>query len=298
YVNSDLNDVLGNFIHRTLTFIINYFQGKVPERGSLDDDDEDLIKAIKESTQEAAHLIESFKFKAALKEIIGLARKGNNYLSIKEPWHQIKENKQKTGTTLNLSIQVVRSLAILLSPFIPNSSKKIWNLLNIQKDITKALWVEAADLLIPSGHTILAPKPLFFKVEVKKLKAELDSLRQGQKLEKTKQSSPSEQITIDEFKKIDIRIGKIVEAQSIKGADKLIKLSIDIGDRKIQCVAGLKPYYTLEELTGKFLAVLINLQPTKLKGILSEGMILAAVTKDSVKILSPDGEIKLGSKIF
>jgi len=108
----------------------------------------------------------------------------------------------------------------------------------------------------------------------------------------------TDQVTIDEFKRLDIRIGKILETQSIKGADKLIKLIIDIGQRKIQCIAGLKPYYKADELVGKYVAVLVNLQPAKLKGHLSEGMILAAVTESSVKILTPDSEVESGTKIF
>ncbi len=298
YVNSDLNDVLGNFIHRTLTFITNYFQGKVPERGPLDDEDKKLIEALKEIPQVVAELIEAFKFKAALREIIGLARKGNNYLSVKEPWHQIKTDKAKTGTSLNLAIQLVRSLAILLSPFIPDSSKQIWDLLNIKREFTDVLWNEVAQSSIPSGHEIPSPKPLFFKIKAKKLKAKLDALRQQEKAEKDRQIPSLDQITIEDFKKLDIRIGKIVELHPIKGADKLIKLVIDVGARKIQCIAGIKPFYKPQELMGKLIAVLVNLQPTKLKGVLSEGMILAAVKEDTIKVLVPDGEIEIGSKIF
>jgi len=297
-VNSDLNDAVGNFIHRTLTFITNYFQGKVPERGSLNKDDQDLIQAIKETPSKVAELIESFKFKAALKEIIGLARQGNNYLSVKEPWHQIKANKEMTGTTLNLSVQLVRSLAILLSPFIPQSSQKIWNLLGIQGDITKVPWIEASELLIPVDYKIIAPKTLFYKINAKELKSKLKTIREGKEMKKVEGIASLEQITLEDFKKLDIRIGKIVEIQTIKGADKLIKLIIDLGPRKIQCVAGLREYYTLEELQDKLVAVLVNLQPTKLKGVLSEGMILAAVQEKSVRILVPDGSIDIGSKIF
>lgn len=298
YVNSDLNDVLGNFIHRTLTFITNNFQGKVPERKILDKDDDELIKAIQETPKIVADLIEAFKLRAGLKEIIGLARKGNNYLSIKEPWHQIKTNKTATGTTLNICIQVVRSLAILLSPFIPNSSKEIWNLLKIQEDLAKTPWDTAGQLAIPVGYSITAPKTLFSKIDGKELTTKLETIRKNKETLKTLPQVITTQITHEEFKKSDIRIGKILEVLPIKGADKLIKLIIDIGERKIQCVAGLKQYYKPEELIGKSVAVLTNLQPTKLKGELSEGMILAAVKDNSVRILIPDGQIEPGSKVF
>jgi methionyl-tRNA synthetase len=298
YVNSDLNDVLGNFIHRTLTFITNFFEGKVPERKILDKNDEELIKAIQETPKLVADLIESFKLRAALKEIIGLARKGNNYLSVKEPWHQFKTDKIATGTTLNICIQVVRSLAILLSPFIPNSSKEIWNLLKIQGDLAKTPWDAAAQLAVPAGHSITAPKTLFSKIDGKELTTKLEIIRKNKEALKTTPQVTTTQITYEEFKRLDIRIGKILEVHDIKGADKLIKLIIDIGERKIQCVAGIKQYYKPAELVGKSVAVLTNLQPTKLKGELSEGMILAAATEDSVQILVPDGEIDPGSKIY
>lgn len=294
YVNSDLNDVLGNFIHRTLTFITNFFQGIVPELGELDADDKMLIEAIKETPQKVAELIEDFKFKAGLKEIISLARKGNNYLSVKEPWHQIKIDKEKTGTTLNLCIQVVHSLAILLSPFIPDSCQKIQNSLGTQKASQSLLWNAAAQLSIMPGHTIPRPTPLFEKLNAQQLKKTLDSIRKKQK-EELFTASP--QISLEDFQKLDIRIGKIVEIEPIANADKLYKMQIDIGARKIQCVAGLKPYYPIEELQGKLVVVLVNLQPTKLKGTLSEGMILAAATKKAVKMLIPDGPIELGTKI-
>jgi len=298
FVNSDLNDALGNFIHRTLTFIMNFFKGKVPDRRTLDANDEELINAIRDSPKIIGDLIESFKLRAALKEIIGLARKGNNYLTIKEPWHQIKTDKIATGTTLNLCIQLVRSLAILLSPFIPISSQTIWNLLNLPNELAEVPWDEASELLIPSDHLIPPPKTLFYKINGEELATKLEGIRQTKEALKIQQEEAIMQITHEEFKRLDIRIGKILEVHSIKGADKLIKLIIDIGERKIQCVAGLKQYYTSEELLGKSVAVLTNLQPTKLKGELSEGMILAAIQEDSVRILIPDGKIEPGSKVF
>lgn len=298
YVNSDLNDVLGNFIHRTLTFITNFFKGKVPEQKVLNEDDEDLINAIRETPKTVAELIESFKLRAALKEVIGLARKGNNYLTIKEPWHQIKSDQIAAGTTLNLCIQVVRSLAILLSPFIPNSSQAIWDLLKIPNELTEVPWDEASELVIPAGHLITTPQTLFYKINGEELTTKLEEIRQSKEAPKIQQEKTTMQITHEEFKRLNIRIGRILEVQPIKGADKLIKLIIDIGERTIQCVAGLKQFYTADELVGKSVAVLTNLQPTKLKGELSEGMILAAVQEDSVRILIPDGEIEPGSKIF
>ncbi|MHA1263846.1 MAG: methionine--tRNA ligase [Candidatus Helarchaeota archaeon] len=295
HVNSDLNDVVGNFIHRTLTFITNYFDGKVPEAGKFDKEDTELLHAIEQAPQTIANLIENFKFKAALREIIGLARKGNNYLSVKEPWHLVEQDRQKTGTVLFLCIQLVRALAILLSPFIPTSSQTIWKLLGEGHQGDQVQWMDAAKLGVSSGSSLPKPKPLFSKIKVKKLRTKLATLRGNQKAEATLDNF---RISIDDFKKLDIRIGRIINIEEIKGTKKLIKLKIDIGKRQIQCVAGLKDYYKPEELKGKLVTVLVNLQPTKLKGVLSEGMILAAATKETVKILTPDGEIAVGTKIY
>ncbi|MFX0132720.1 MAG: methionine--tRNA ligase [Candidatus Hodarchaeota archaeon] len=296
YVNSDLNDVLGNFIHRTLTFIKNYFQGKVPKRNELDENDRDLIQAIKETPQKVANLIESFKFKAALKEIIGLARKGNNYLSIKEPWHQIKTDKAITATTLNLCIQLVRSLAILLSPFIPNSSQKILDLLG-KGDITQIPWNDASKLLILSGHTVPEPQPLFSKVKAKKLIANLESIRHKQKSKETENSMDSKQVSFNEFKKLDIRTAKIKKIKKVPNTKNLLLLSIQIGEKEQNIVAGIGDEYKPEDLQDKIIIVITNLEPKKIRGIESKGMLLAADLNGKSILLTTDKEVNSGLKV-
>ncbi|MFX1450259.1 MAG: methionine--tRNA ligase [Promethearchaeota archaeon] len=297
YVNSDLNDVLGNFIHRTLTFIMNYFQGNVPKRNKLDENDEDLIQAIKETPQNVANLIEAFKFKAALKEIIGLARKGNNYLSIKEPWHQIKTDKIVTATTLNLCIQLVRSLAILLSPFIPNASQKIWDSLGIQGDITQIQWDEASKLLISSGHTIPKPKPLFSKVTAKKLAKKLESIRREKKSEAIREPQILNLITFDEFNKLDIRTAKIKKVKKVPNTKNLLVLNIRIGEKEQNIVAGIGNEYKTEDLQNKIIIVITNLEPKKIRGIESKGMLLAADMNGKPILLTTDKEVDSGLKI-
>ncbi len=297
YVNSDLNDVLGNFIHRTLTFILNYFQGKVPDRNQLDENDNELIQAIKETPQKVANLIESFKFKAALKEVIGLARKGNNYLSIKEPWHQIKKDKITTGTTLNLCIQLVRSLAILLSPFIPNSSQKIWDLLGIKGNISKIQWDEASKLLISSRHTIDKPIPLFHKIKEKELNTKLESMKSRKNSETIEKSQISKQVTLEEFKKLDIRTAKIKEAKKVSNSKQLISLKIQIGEREQNIVAGIGKEYNPEDLKDKIIIVITNLEPKKIRGIESKGMLLAADLNGKPILLTTDKEVDSGLKV-
>ncbi len=298
YVNSDLNDVLGNFIHRTLTFIKNYFKGTVPNRSGLDENDEEIIQAIKETPQLVANLIESFKFKAALREVIGLARKGNNYLSIKEPWHQIKKDKVSTATTLNLCIQLVRSLAILLSPFIPNSSQEIWNLLGIKGDVTKASWTEASELLISQGHSLQKPKPLFFKIKEDQLKMKLETIRSEKKETAIKKSEIKQLISLEDFNKLDLRTAEIIKVDVIPKNKQLLHLTIKIGEKEQKIVAGIGNDYKTEELIGKTIIVITNLEPKKIHGIESKGMLLAADSNGRPVLLTTDKEVTSGLKIL
>lgn len=169
-INSDLNDAIGNFIHRTLMFIDNYFEGYVPNPKKFDEIDEKLIKEIELSPEKIGKLIEQFRLRDALESIVELAREGNRYLSLKEPWHKIKTSSEEAATSLYLSIQLVHSLAILLEPFIPFSCKKIWDQLNLFEKFNQRKWNDAGKLMIIPNHKIKKPEPLFQKVSMEKIK--------------------------------------------------------------------------------------------------------------------------------
>ncbi|MEM3754479.1 MAG: methionine--tRNA ligase, partial [Candidatus Bathyarchaeia archaeon] len=169
-INSDLNDAIGNFIHRTLMFVNNYFDGVVPEPGDFDEIDKKLIEEIKLSPEKVGELIEQFKLRDALESIVDLARKGNQYLSLKEPWHKIKTFIKEAATSLYLSIQLVHSLAILLEPFIPFTCEKIFEQLNLREKFPQRKWSDAGEFLLVPNHKIKKPEPLFQKISIEKIK--------------------------------------------------------------------------------------------------------------------------------
>jgi len=178
-INSELNDAIGNFIHRTLSFLHTYFENAVPSAGLLDDLDKGLLKEIENSPGHIGDLFEQFKLRDALSAIVDLARKGNQYLSTKEPWHLIKTDREKTATALFISAQLVYALAILLEPFMPSTAEKIWNLLNIPGSVHSQKWEDAGKLQLHVGHKIGEPKPIFHKVDAK----EIEKKRKAQSLQ-------------------------------------------------------------------------------------------------------------------
>jgi len=297
-----LNDTLGNFIHRTFTFIYRYFDGTVPPRDTPDDLDKQFLSKIDKIKEKVGNLIEQFELKKALKDIIAGAREANIYLSEKEPWHLIKENEKQAGHVLNICIQFVHSLSILLEPFIPNSSKKINEYLNFEDEGKFSKWSQISDIIIQTGHKIKRPIPLFQKIDVKDLQDKLKEIREQKMKEKEmiKEIEKKSLITYEEFKKLDIRVAKIIEAEPIKNTENLIKLKIDLNFEHRTLVAGLAKIYKPEDLIGKKIVVLTNLQPRKMRGILSQGMLLAAVDEDdqvSILTIDEDRDVRLGSKI-
>jgi len=286
-VNADLNDTLGNFIHRTLTFINQNFDNAVPEVRNIDSDEKRVLKSVEKKVINAAQNLEECKLQAALRNIIDISRIGNKYFNEKEPWNLLKTDKQKTANTLYITIQIVKTLGITLAPFLPFTAKKILNRLNLPNDVQR--WNETTKL-VPVGHKIKKSKPLFTKIEASV--AELQD-----KLEK-KPANASKTITFEEFSRLDMRVGKIVKAESVSKSKSLVKLKIDIGGGELkQAVAGIARHYKPEQLEGKSIAVLANLQPKRIFGLDSEVMILAAEDNKAISIILPDKSVKAGSKI-
>ena len=287
-----LNDIVGNFIHRTLTFITKQFNGKIPKKIEMDDLDRNFILKINSISQDAGKLLEEFELKKALKEIINFGKEGNIYLNDKAPWHLIKENKDAAGHVFNLCAQAVYALAILLGPFIPDTSEKILNYLNVPEKLDDLLWDSVNENYLKIGHEIKNPEPLFQKLEIKEIQEKLKKLKDNKEgVEKM------DEITYDDFKKLDIRIGLVENVEKVPKADKLLKLTVDIGTEKRTLVAGLAEYYKAEDLIGKKIVVLVNLQPRKLRGVLSQGMLLAAEDGKVVSFLTPEKDVTPGSKI-
>jgi len=286
-----LNDNIGNFIHRTLTFIDKQFEGKVPKKLENDEVDTQFIDRINSISEEIGDNIQNFKLRKALRDIVNFGKEGNVYLNNKAPWHLIKENKDAAGHVFNICAQAVYAFGVLLSPFIPGTSEKILSYLNVpnSKDLA---WNSIGENAIREGLKIKKPKPLFQKLDTDDLKKALQEIRKTSKIKGEK-----DLVSYEDFKKLDIRIAVINKVEKVPKADKLYKLSISLGEEKRTLVAGLAEQYKIEELEGKSIAILANLEPRKLRGILSEGMLLAAVDGKKVSILTPDRDIPAGAKI-
>jgi methionyl-tRNA synthetase len=286
-----LNDNIGNFIHRTLTFIERQFNSKIPEKIEHDQTDKTFIEKVDTISHKVGESLINFKIRKAIRDIVNFAKEGNVYLNEKAPWHLIKEDKKAAGHVFNICAQAVYALAVLLSPFIPETSEKILSYLNAPK-LADIKWDSVTKDSVKSGQKILKPKPLFQKLEIEDIKSKYKKLKEGNLKEGGK-----ELISYDDFQKLDIRVALVEKVEKVPKADKLYKLSIDLGTEKRTIVAGLAEFYKVKELEGKKIIVLTNLEPRKLRGITSEGMLLAADFEDKVSILIPDKDIPIGANI-
>ena len=284
-INNDLNDTIGNFVHRTLTFANNFCNGEAPKPDAFTDADKEIIKHIEEYPGKVGKLLDEMKLRQALNEVLVLARNGNQYLNAEEPW----KNKDRKNNVIYLCLSIVKSLSVALEPFIPESANKIKEILNEQN-----LHWEDAGKLIEVGKKVNKPIPLFKKVEDEKIPEYKKMFEGKKKIEGVK--DVSEIVSYEEFKKMKLKVAQIKEVEEVEGADKLYKLSIDIGEDRT-LVAGLKEYYTAEELKGKQIVVLSNLQPRKMRGIESQGMLLAAEKDGVVSLLTVDRALPNGADV-
>jgi methionyl-tRNA synthetase len=297
--NNELADILGNFVNRTLAFAQRTFDGTVPPRAELAAIDAAMIETLRRVPPAAAQCFEEYRFRDGLQEVMNLARAANKYFNDSEPWKTAKSNRTQCGTTIHLSIQVARALAILMSPIIPASSEKIWRMLNMPGEAAKQNWHQASALAIPPDHVLGTAEILFSKIEDEVIE---------QLIKETSGSAPlpanaeplneKPSITMDEFKKVELRVAKILQCEAVPKSEKLLKLQVEIGAEQRQIVAGIAKHYKPEELVGKSVVVVFNLQPAKLMGQESKGMVLAASDDEGKLVMvSPAGEIKSGSVV-
>lgn len=287
--NGELADILGNFVNRTFTFAHKHFEGKVPARGKLEKIDSDMLEYLKTQPQKIADLLERYKIKDAVFEMMNLARAGNKYFNDSEPWVSSKKNKERCATTLNICLNIIYTLAEVFEPVIPFSSVKIFKML----DAHPVGWLNCGNENLKPGHILNEPEILFTKIEDKMIEDQINKLPQSDETPK----EVVEEITIDEFKRMKLRVAKIIAAENVKKSDKLLKLQIDLGTEKRQLVAGIAKSYSPEELIGKNVLIVANLKPAKLFGVESQGMILALDTTENgkVKIIEIDESINLGT---
>ena len=291
--NDELADILGNFVYRSLIFIHQHFNGRVPEPGEFDEEDRKVLQAIKESSKKIGRYLDRCNFHMAIKGVIELAALGNRYLSKKEPWKILKTNPEEASTTLYITSQIVKALAILLEPFLPFTAERVWTYLDLPGSVHQQRWEDAVKE-VPAMHKISKPKPLFKKIEPETVELQRKILRES--LGKTLR--PSSLIPMEEFSKLDLRVGKILDAERVAGSDRLLKLIIDVGGgRKRQSIAGIAPYYAVDQLKGRQVAIIANLKPRKIFGLESQVMILAVMDGKEVVLLQPEKTVRTGSKI-
>jgi methionyl-tRNA synthetase len=298
--NSELADIYGNFVNRTLAFCERTFQSTVPPRGELTPHDETILAVLRKTPSSAAECFERYRFRDGISEIMGLARAANKYFNDSEPWKTAKADPARCATTLNICLQVTRALAILMHPVVPQSSTRVWEMLKLSGGVGEQQWLTASDLAVRAGHQIGKPEILFTKIEDTTIENELKSLGNAAPAAAPapapSQTPPKATITYEDFSKLDFRVATVVAAEKVPKSEKLLKVQVEVGSERRQIVAGIAQHYAPETLVGKSVVVVFNLQPAKLMGQESQGMLLAASdTAGHLTIVIPAGEIASGS---
>lgn len=296
--NNELVAVYGNFVNRALVLTQKYFGGKVPPCGKLTEQDKEIIAEFRDVKAKVEELLEKFRFRDAQKEAMNLARIGNKYLADSEPWKVFKTDPKRVETILNLSLQLVANLAIAFEPFLPFSSEKLRSMINMP-DLK---WDNLGQTdLLAAGHELNKPELLFEKIEDEVVEAQIKKLEETKKANEAanyKAAPIRTDVDIEEFSKMDLRVGTVLECEKVPKADKLLRFLIDDGLEKRQILSGIAKYYKPEELLGKQVVFIANLPARKLRGLDSQGMILSAVNNDgSLSIITVDRPVKPGSEV-
>jgi methionyl-tRNA synthetase len=291
--NNELADVFGNFINRTMKFAQKTFGGIVPESTDPGAPERELMKSVAVARDEMEELLRSFKLKAACLRVMDLAREGNRYFDQSQPWKTARTDIDKCAATIYCSIQFADSLRILFNPFIPHTCEKIGKMLGS----SSLLWKDAGKENIPSGWKLGEPEIL-----LEKLKEGFEKVMRSDESatadEGAGEPEVKETVSYDDFMKMDMKVGIVKEVHDIEGADKLFRLMVDMGDHSRQLVAGMKPFYSKDELTNRKVVVLMNLQPVKIMGVKSNGMVLASDDgKGGVYLLQPASDACPGDSI-
>ena len=296
--NNELVAIFGNFINRVVVLTHKYYGGIIPEPNTLSEVDQQVLDALKGYPETLANSLNRYRFREASQELLNLARLGNKYLADAEPWKLIKTDEERVRTIMYVALQLAAGLAALSESFLPFTSKKLKQILNTKKISGEAeiSWnsVSSQDVLIPSGHQINPAELLFRKIEDAEIQKQLD------KLEATKQANAQmeksvapqkETIIFDDFTKLDLRVGTILEAEKMPKANKLLVLKVDTGIDTRTIVSGIAESFKPEEIVGKKVTVLVNLAPRKLRGVESEGMILMTENAEGKLVfVNPDEE--------
>lgn len=296
--NNELVAILGNFVNRALVLTDKYFDGKVPARGELTEYDEQTLAEFANVKETLEFNLSSYKFRDALKEAMNLARIGNKYLADTEPWKLAKTDMDRVATIMNVALQITANLAIAFEPFLPFSSSKLCGMLNVSHFGWDRLG--SADLL-EEGHQMNAAELLFEKIEDSVIEAQVQKLldtKKANELANYKAAPAKSNVVFDDFMKMDIRVGTILEAELVPKTSKLMKLLVDTGIDKRTVVSGIAEHFKPEEVVGQQVSILVNLEPRKLRGIESQGMILMAEDAGGKLVfVQPSAPVKPGSEV-
>jgi methionyl-tRNA synthetase len=301
--NNELVAIFGNFINRVVVLTNKYYEGKVPEASGFSEIDLETLASLKQFPETISSSIERYRFREAGQELMNLARLGNKYLADEEPWKVIKQDEERVQTIMFVALQIATALAVLSEPFLPFTSKKLKSMLNVTSSTSAALgtgsveglsWkdISTKEILLQGGHTINQAELLFRKVEDQEIEAQLAKLEATKKANQqmNKVAAPQKDtITFDDFSKLDMRVGTIIEAEKMAKAKKLLVLKVDTGIDVRTIVSGIAESFTPEEIVGKQVTVLVNLAPRALRGVESEGMILMTENTDGKLVfVNPD----------
>jgi methionyl-tRNA synthetase len=295
--NNELLAIFGNLVNRTLVLTQKYFDGKVPAITEWDDVAKSTLEEMKTYPDKISSSLDRYRFREALSELMNLARLGNKYLTDMEPWKVYKTDEDKVKTILNVSLQIVANLAVLSEPFLPFTAKKLQEMLGMASPI----WSDAGKTeLIKTGSVLNKPELLFARIEDAEVDAQvqrlLDTKNENEKMMKAKPAK--EEIAFEDFTKMDIRTGTVLEAEKVAKTKKLLKLKIDTGIDQRTVVSGIAEYYEPDQIIGKKVSILVNLAPRKLRGIESQGMILMAEDSDGkLCFVSPTEDVSNGSEV-
>ena len=296
--NNELVAILGNFVNRAMVLTWKYFDGKVPACGELTQYDKDTLADFGTVKTDVEHYLDQYRFRDALKEAMNLARIGNKYLADTEPWKLAKTDMERVATIMNISLQIVANLGIAFEPFLPFAAAKLREFVGLKEFNWEELGQTA---LLKEGDQLAKPELLFEKIEDEAIEAQVQKLLDTKKANELKEYKPAavkEDTTFDDFMKMDIRVGTVLECSKVPKADKLLQFKIDDGMGGRTIVSGIAKFYNPEDLVGKQVCFIANFPPRKLKGIESQGMILSAEDADGrLVVISPSDLVKSGCSV-
>jgi len=298
--NNELVAIFGNFINRVIVLTNKYYGGQVPAAGEFSEVDQETLASLKDFPNTIARSIERYRFREASQELLSLARLGNKYLADEEPWKVIKQDEERVKTIMNVALQIATGLAVLCEPFLPFTSIKLKKMLNIDENLS---WnaISEKDVLIKENHQINKAELLFAKIEDKEIEAQLEKLQATKTANEqaNKVLEPQkETIEFDDFTKLDMRVGTIIEAEKVAKTKKLLQLKVDVGIDVRTIVSGIAESFKPADIIGQQVTVLCNLAPRKLRGVESQGMILMTDTPDGkLAFVAPSEKVQNGEQV-